>query len=97
MQSHISAALALGRGPSTSSKIAYLDKRSFADQPSRITVIELYEPIPPPQTCCEILKGILIMKFAIVNLAISGIFVKAHYEYNPQVTIYDMVFVRAFS
>lgn len=37
------------------------------------------------------------MKFAIVNLAISGIFVKAHYEYNPNVTIYDMVFVRAFS
>ncbi len=84
--------------PGNLSKIAYIEKRSFAaGEASRITIIELYDPIPPPSTCCEILKGILIMKFAIFNLAISGIFVKAHYEYNPNVTIYDMVFVRAFS
>lgn len=66
-------------------------------QASRITIIELHEPITPPQTCCELLKGILIMKFAILSLTISGIFVKVHYEYNPNVTIYDMVFVRAFA
>ena len=37
------------------------------------------------------------MKFAVLCLTMSGILVKYHYEYNPNVTIYDMVFVRAFS
>jgi hypothetical protein len=44
-----------------------------------------------------VLKGILIMKAAIVSLCVSGILLKYHYEYNPAVTTYDMVFVRAFS
>lgn len=46
---------------------------------------------------CETLKGIIIMKFAIFTLAVSGILVKYHYNYNPFVNVYDMVFVRAFS
>lgn len=37
------------------------------------------------------------MKLAILALAVSGILVKYHYELNPFVTVYDMVFVRAFS
>ena len=37
------------------------------------------------------------MKLAIICLAMSGILVKYHYSYNPFVTVYDMVFVRAFS
>ncbi len=37
------------------------------------------------------------MKFSVLLLTISGILVKYHYEYNARVTIYDMVFVRAFS
>lgn len=37
------------------------------------------------------------MKFAIFALAMSGILIKYHYTINPSVTIYDMVFVRAFS
>lgn len=85
------------------SKVAIIDRRSFAVDGSlhntagRITIIELHDPILPPQTCCELLKGILIMKFSILCLCISGILVKYHYETNSNVTIYDMVFVRAFS
>jgi len=37
------------------------------------------------------------MKLAILSLAVSGILVKYHYMSNPYVTVYDMVFVRAFS
>jgi len=37
------------------------------------------------------------MKFAILNLTVSGILIKVHYDYNPRVTVYDMVFVRAFA
>jgi drug/metabolite transporter (DMT)-like permease len=37
------------------------------------------------------------MKVSVLLLTVSGILVKYHYTYNPQVTIYDMVFVRAFS
>jgi hypothetical protein len=62
-----------------------------------MTVLELYDPIPPPVTWYDTMKGILIMKLAILCLTISGILVKFHYEYNPNVNIYDMVFVRAFS
>src|SRR5207253_3169026 len=64
---------------------------------SRLTIIELYDPIPPPRTWYDALKGILIMKLAILALTVSGILVKYHYVSNPQVTVYDMVFVRAFS
>ena len=64
---------------------------------SRLTVIELHDPIPAPATWYETLKGVFIMKLAIICLAMSGILVKYHYSYNPFVTVYDMVFVRAFS
>ena len=37
------------------------------------------------------------MSFCVLSLTISGILVKYHYMYNPQVTIYDMVFTRAFA
>lgn len=37
------------------------------------------------------------MTFSVMVLTISGILVKYHYTINPGVTIYDMVFVRAFS
>lgn len=37
------------------------------------------------------------MSFCVLSLTISGILVKYHYQYNPQVTIYDMVFTRAFA
>ena len=37
------------------------------------------------------------MKFCVLSLTISGILVKYHYTVNPNVTVYDMVFVRAFS
>ncbi len=61
-------------------------------------MIELNDAPPPPITnCWQLLKGILIMKFCVLCLTISGILVKYHYEYNPSVTIYDMVFTRAFS
>ena len=43
------------------------------------------------------MKGVIIMSAAILSLAISGILVKFSYQYNPAVTIYEMVFVRAFS
>jgi drug/metabolite transporter (DMT)-like permease len=39
----------------------------------------------------------IIMTFSVLSLTISGILVKYHYDTNPNVTIYDMVFVRAFS
>lgn len=64
---------------------------------SKITIMELHEPIPEPRTCMELLKGILIMKMAILMLSLSGIFIKYHYEYNPNVNVNDMVFVRAFA
>jgi hypothetical protein len=64
---------------------------------SRVTIIELTDPILPPQTMWEVMKGIIIMNFAIISLCLSGILLKYHYEYNPLVTTYDMVFVRAFS
>lgn len=64
---------------------------------SRITIIELYDPIPEPEGWWDLLKGILIMKLAILCLTFSGIFIKFHYERNPHVTVYDMVFVRAFA
>ncbi|CDW73996.1 membrane protein transporter [Stylonychia lemnae] len=100
LQSHLSGYNPYtGKGNHSTSRIAIIDKRSIHDpnHASRITIIELNEPIPPPQTCCELLKGILIMKFAVLNLTISGILIKVHYDYNPKVTIYDMVFVRAFA
>ena len=37
------------------------------------------------------------MSFCVLCLTVSGILVKYHYGYNPRVTIYDMVFTRAFS
>jgi len=37
------------------------------------------------------------MKLSVMLLTVSGILVKYHYTINPEVTIYDMVFVRAFS
>ncbi len=37
------------------------------------------------------------MSFCVLSLTISGILVKYHYQYNPKVTIYDMVFTRAFA
>jgi drug/metabolite transporter (DMT)-like permease len=37
------------------------------------------------------------MKLSVLLLTLSGILVKYHYEYNAAVTVYDMVFVRAFS
>jgi hypothetical protein len=64
---------------------------------SKITIVELHEPIAEPRTCMELLKGILIMKMAILMLSLSGIFIKYHYEYNPNVSVNDMVFVRAFA
>lgn len=85
---------------SISKAIAVIDRkgeRSFGGNASRVTIIELNEPIQPPQTFWEIMKGILIMKMAIIALCASGILLKYHYEYNPLVTTYDMVFVRAFS
>ncbi|TNV72383.1 hypothetical protein FGO68_gene11543 [Halteria grandinella] len=63
-----------------------------------VTFIELHDPPAPPlNTWWQLLKGILIMKMSVLLLTVSGILVKYHYEYNPNVTIYDMVFVRAFS
>lgn len=64
---------------------------------SRLTIIELYDPIPPPRTWYDALKGMLIMNLAIITLCASGILMKYHYVSNPAVSIYDMVFVRAFS
>ena len=55
---------------------------------SRVTIIELNEPIPPPKTYCELMYGVLIMSLAILALNINGILVKYHYIYNPYVTIY---------
>lgn len=64
----------------------------------KITILELQDPVPPEMhTWWQLLKGILIMTFCVLCLTVSGILVKYHYEYNPQVTIYDMVFTRAFS
>jgi len=37
------------------------------------------------------------MTFCVLCLTVSGILVKYHYQFNPQVTIYDMVFTRAFA
>jgi hypothetical protein len=37
------------------------------------------------------------MSFCVLCLTVSGILVKYHYGYNARVTIYDMVFTRAFS
>ncbi len=54
-QSHISGIInynkanSVAYAPGNLSKIAYIEKRSFAaGEASRITVIELYDPIPPP-------------------------------------------------
>ncbi len=83
------------------SKLAYIDHKSLMDMPgnaSKITIVELFDPpVAVIATTCELLRGILIMTFSIFALAMSGILVKYHYEYNPQVTTNDMVFVRAFS
>lgn len=78
---------------------AILERKNIYDpaHASRLTIIELHDPIPPPVTWWDTLKGIFIMKLAIFSLTLSGILVKYHYEYNSQVTVYDMVFVRAFS
>ena len=72
------------------SRVAYMDHKSM-------TFIELHDPNPPMHTWWHLLKGILIMKISVLLLTVSGILVKYHYEYNSAVTIYDMVFVRAFS
>ena len=45
---------------------------------------------------------LVIVIFLLLNsqnilLTVSGILVKYHYTINPEVTIYDMVFERAFS
>jgi hypothetical protein len=37
------------------------------------------------------------MKISVLALCMSGILVKYHYEVNPNVTVYDMTFVRAFA
>lgn len=83
------------------SKVAFIDRKSFYDMPgnlSRITIIELFDPpVATPTNPCELLKGIFLMTFSIFALALSGILVKWHYDYNPLVTTTDMVFVRAFS
>jgi drug/metabolite transporter (DMT)-like permease len=85
------------------SKIAILDRKSLIMDPGQsmlkgVTFIELHDPPAPPlNTWWQLLKGILIMKMSVLLLTVSGILVKYHYEYNPHVTIYDMVFVRAFS
>ena len=76
--------------------MAYVEKGPLANT-SRITVIELNDPIPPPMTWWETLKGILIMSLSVFALTVSGILVKYHYEYNHYVTATDMVFVRAFA
>ena len=85
------------------SKIAIIDRKSIIIDPGQsivknITILELHDPPSPPmKSCWDLLKGILIMKLSILFLTVSGIIVKYHYTYNPAVTIYDMVFVRAFS
>lgn len=94
------------------SKIAIIDKKSLiydtgapgaAGHQSMtllkgITFIELHDPEPPAmKTCWDLLKGILIMKLSVLFLTVSGILVKYHYTVNEGVTVYDMVFVRAFS
>lgn len=84
------------------SKIAIIDRKSLIVDPGQsiikgITFIELNDPNPPLQTGWQLLKGILIMKLSVLLLTVSGILVKYHYVYNPAITIYDMVFVRAFS
>lgn len=87
-----------GAIPPLSQTVAIFKKRPGEQaSASRITFIELYDPIPPPLTWYDSIKGMLIMKLAILSLTVSGILVKYHYVSNPAVTIYDMVFVRAFS
>lgn len=86
---------------SISRAVAYTEKRinkSGVTNGSKIvTLIELHEPIPEPMTTFEVLRGIIIMTFAIFFLTASGILLKYHYTINPRVTVNDMVFVRAFS
>eukprot|EP00350_Pseudokeronopsis_sp_OXSARD2_P011480 CAMPEP_0170566652 /NCGR_PEP_ID=MMETSP0211-20121228/79979_1 /TAXON_ID=311385 /ORGANISM="Pseudokeronopsis sp., Strain OXSARD2" /LENGTH=108 /DNA_ID=CAMNT_0010887891 /DNA_START=383 /DNA_END=709 /DNA_ORIENTATION=- len=72
-------------------------EKSMMGNLSKITVIEIGEPLEAPQTACEIFKGVIMMKLAILCLCASGILLKYHYTINPLVTTYDMVFVRAFS
>ena len=72
------------------SRVAYADAKS-------LTVIELHDKVPVLHTWWDLLKGIVIMKLSVLLLTLSGILVKYHYEYNPAVSIYDMVFVRAFA
>jgi hypothetical protein len=85
------------------SRIAILDRKSVIIDPMQqsvvkgITFIELHDPNPPILNFWQLLKGIMIMKLSVMLLTVSGILVKYHYTINPEVTIYDMVFVRAFS
>lgn len=70
----------------------------YADGKTMLTLIELHDPEPPPMhTWWHLLKGILIMKLSVLLLTVSGILVKYHYEFNPLVSVYDLVFVRAFA
>ena len=79
------------------SRITIIDKRQ-GNESRQVTIIELHDPLPPEHlTCWQVLKGIFIMSFSVLCLTMSGILVKYHYEYNAQVSIYDMVFVRAFA
>lgn len=83
--------------------MAILDRKSVILDPTGtsivkgITFIELHDPTPALSTWWDLLKGILIMKVSVFSLCVSGILVKLAYTTNPQVTIYDMVFVRAFA
>ena len=65
---------------------------------TKFSILELHDPPAPElKTWWDLLKGVIIMSFCVLCLTVSGILVKYHYGYNPRVTIYDMVFTRAFS
>ena len=88
------------------SRIPYFERKSFVQDGvggggqtmTKFSILELHDaPAPELKTCWELLKGVIIMSFCVFCLTVSGIIVKYHYGYNPRVTIYDMVFTRAFS